>query len=30
MTKLIRAVKMALNVRLGGCQGWRWQHYVDF
>jgi hypothetical protein len=30
MAKLFRAAKMALNMRLGGCQAWRWQSYIDF
>jgi len=34
MAKLVKAVRMALNLRPGGsCSqtaGWRWQSYIDF
>jgi len=30
MAKLVRAVRMAFNVRKQGCQAWRWQSYIEF
>lgn len=35
MTNLLRATKMALNMRMYGCginkpAGWRWVHYADY
>lgn len=31
MANIIRAVKMALNVRGVRCDsGWRWVHYIEF
>lgn len=31
MAKLIKAARMALNVRAAKCtSGWRWQSYIDF
>ena len=31
MSKILRAVRMAMNVRRLGCQaGWRWVYYIEF
>ena len=30
MSKVIRAVRMAMNNRIWQCSGWRWVYYIEF